>query len=161
MEHGYNEERGAFVQAYGSEALDAANLLIPFAGLLPVNDPRIMSTIDLSLEELMEDGVVHRYRTDQVDDGLEGDEGAFGLTTFWLIDALALAGRLDEAREMFDAAARRANHVGLFAEQFDPATGAFLGNFPQAFTHIGLINSAVYIARAEGRLLAGSVRDWT
>jgi GH15 family glucan-1,4-alpha-glucosidase len=151
LANGYDEERGAFVQAYGSKALDAANLLIPMSGLLPPDDPRVVSTIDRSLEELTENGVVYRYRTDQVDDGIAGHEGAFGLTTFWMVDALALAGRVDEAVAMFEAAARRANHVGLFAEQFDPASGAFRGNFPQAFTHIGLINSAVYIAHAQGK----------
>jgi GH15 family glucan-1,4-alpha-glucosidase len=151
LENGYDAERGAFVQAYGSKALDAANLLIPMSGLLPADDPRVQSTIDRSLEELTEDGVVYRYRTDEVDDGVAGHEGAFGLTTFWMVDALALSGRTEEAVEMFEAAAGRANHVGLFAEQFDPASGAFRGNFPQAFTHIGLITSAVYIAHARGK----------
>jgi GH15 family glucan-1,4-alpha-glucosidase len=151
LERGFDEERGAFVQAFGSQALDAANLLIPVAGLLDVHDPRVQATIDRSLEELTEGGVVYRYRTDQVDDGLAGHEGAFGLTTFWMVDALALSGRLEEAQAMFEGAANRVNHVGLFAEQFDPGTGAFLGNFPQAFTHLGLINSAIYIAHAAGK----------
>jgi GH15 family glucan-1,4-alpha-glucosidase len=150
LERGWNAERGAFVQSYDSTALDAANLLIPIVGFLPIDDPRVQATIDLSLEELTENGLVHRYRTDDADDGLPGQEGAFGLTTFWMIDALALSGRLEEAREMFDGVARRANHVGLYSEEFDPESGAFLGNFPQAFTHIGFINSAVYIAHAEG-----------
>ena len=151
LERGYSEERGVFVQAFGDTALDAANLNIPLVGFLPVEDPRVQSTLDVYLDELTEDGLVYRYRTDATDDGLAGEEGAFGLTTFWMIDALALSGRIEEARTMFEGVARRANHVGLFAEQFDPRSGAFLGNFPQAFTHIGLINSAVYIAHAEGR----------
>jgi GH15 family glucan-1,4-alpha-glucosidase len=153
LERGYNEERGAFVQAFGTTALDAANLLIPLMGFLPADDPRVQSTIDLYLEELTENGLVYRYRTDdeEADDGLEGHEGAFGLTTFWMVDALALSGRLDEACEMFEGLARRANHVGLYSEEFDPRSGAFLGNFPQAFTHIGFINSAIYIAHAEGK----------
>jgi GH15 family glucan-1,4-alpha-glucosidase len=151
LEHGYDPERGAFVQSAGSRALDAANLLIPVVGFLPADDERVQNTIDLSLKELTENGLVYRYLTDDTDDGLPGEEGAFGLTTFWMIDALALSGRLDEARSMFEGIAARANHVGLYSEEFDPRSGGFLGNFPQAFTHIGLINSAIYIAHAEGR----------
>lgn len=151
LENGWNEERGAFVQAYGSTALDAANLHIVLEGFLPPDDPRVQSTIDRCLEELTENGMVYRYRTDHADDGLPGSEGTFGLATFWMVDALALSGRLDEAWQMFEGMARRANHVGLYSEQFDADTGAFLGNFPQAFTHIGFINSAVYLAHAEGR----------
>jgi GH15 family glucan-1,4-alpha-glucosidase len=83
---------------------------------------------------------------------LPGREGAFVLCTFWLVDALTLSGRLGEARELFDGLARRANHVGLYAEQMDPETGVFLGNFPQAYSHVGVVNSALYLARAEGRL---------
>jgi pentatricopeptide repeat protein len=150
LEHGWDSERGAFIQAYGNEALDASNLVIPMVGFLPADDPRVQATINRSLEGLIENGLVYRYRADEVDDGLPGHEGAFGLTTFWLIDALALSGRLDEAHELFDGMARRANHVGLYSEEIDPASGAFLGNFPQAFTHLGLVNSAVYIADAEG-----------
>jgi GH15 family glucan-1,4-alpha-glucosidase len=153
IERGYDEERGAFVQSFGTTALDAANLHVPLVGFLPPEDPRVQSTIDLYLEELTENGVVFRYRTDDAgaDDGLPGHEGAFGLTTFWMVDALALSGRIDEACEMFEGAANRANHLGLYSEEFDPRSGRFLGNFPQAFTHIGFINSAVYIAHAEGR----------
>jgi len=150
LEHGWNESRGAFVQTYGGEALDASNLVLPIVGFLPAEDPRIQSTIDRVLEELTENGLVYRYRSDEVDDGLPGHEGAFGLATFWMIDALALSGRLDEAHEMFEGIARRANHLGLYSEEIDPQSGLFLGNFPQAFTHLGLINSALYIADAEG-----------
>jgi pentatricopeptide repeat protein len=155
LEHGYSRERGSFIQSYGSTALDAANLMIPLVGFLPFEDERVQSTIDRTMEALVENGLVYRYRTEETDDGLSGHEGAFGLTTFWLIDALALSGRLDEANELFDSMARRANHVGLYSEEIDPASGAFLGNFPQAFTHIGLINSAAYIAYAEGREIPG------
>jgi GH15 family glucan-1,4-alpha-glucosidase len=151
LEHGYDASRGAFVQAYGSTAFDAANLLIPLTGFLPAEDPRVQSTIDRYLDELTENDLVFRYRTSQTQDGLSGDEGAFGLTTFWMIDALALSGRLDAACRMFENIARRANHVGLYSEELDPTSGMFLGNFPQAFTHIGFINSAVYLAYAEGR----------
>lgn len=151
LENGYDAQRGAFVQSYGASALDAANLVIPLEGFLPAHDPRVQSTIDRSLEELTENGLVYRYLAEEGVDGLPGHEGAFGLTTFWMIDALALSGRLDEANEMFEGIARRANHLGLYSEELDPHTGEFLGNFPQAFTHIGFINSAIYIAHAEGR----------
>jgi GH15 family glucan-1,4-alpha-glucosidase len=151
LDFGYDTERRAFVQAYGSQALDAANLVIPMVGFLPADDSRVQSTIDRCLEELTENGLVHRYDAEQTDDGLPGGEGAFGLTTFWLIDALALSGRIDEASALFEGMGNRANHVGLYSEEIDPGSGAFLGNFPQAFTHIGLVNSALYIAQAEGR----------
>ena len=151
LEEGYDPEVGAFVQAFGSKALDAANLLIPVVEFLPFNDPRVQGTIDRTLERLTHNGVVHRYLTSHTDDGLSGGEGGFGLTTFWLVDALALSGRLDEAHSLFEGMVKRANHLGLYAEEFDPHTGAFLGNFPQGFSHIGFVNSALYLARAEGR----------
>ena len=150
-EEGYDAEVGAFVQSFGSRSLDAANLLMPIVEFLPFDDPRIQSTIDRILEELTEGGVVYRYHTEDGKDGLPGGEGAFGLTTFWMVDALALSGRVDEAHEMFEGMVRRANHLGLYAEEFDPTTGAFLGNFPQGFSHIGFINSALYLARVAGR----------
>jgi GH15 family glucan-1,4-alpha-glucosidase len=149
LAEGYDRRVGAFVQSFGSSVLDASNLLIPIVEFLPFDDPRVQGTIDRTLERLTENGLVYRYLAD---DGLPGGEGAFGLTTFWMVDALALSGRLEEAREMFEGVARRANHVGLYSEEFDPRTGAFLGNFPQAFSHIGFINSALYLARAEGRI---------
>ena len=149
LEQGYDPRVGAFVQAFGSTALDAANLLIPTVGFLPFDDPRVQGTIDRTLEKLTVNGLVYRYLSD---DGLPGGEGAFGLCTFWLCDALALSGRVDEARELFGKMVSRANHVGLFAEEFDAVTGEFLGNFPQAFSHIGLVNSALYLARAAGRI---------
>jgi GH15 family glucan-1,4-alpha-glucosidase len=148
LERGYDEEIGAFVQFFGSRDLDAANLLIPRHELLPPNDPRVQSTIDRTLEQLTDNGLVYRYKAD---DGLPGEEGAFGLCTFWMVDALALSGRLDEANEIFRGMAERASEVGLFSEEIDPESGVFLGNFPQAYTHVGLINSALYLAHAEGR----------
>ena len=148
IEHGYDPGLGAFVQAYGTPALDAANLLIPVMEFLPGHDPRVERTIDLTLERLTDRGLVYRYLTD---DGLPGSEGAFGLCTYWMVDALALRGRLDEAWDLFDGMKGRANHLGLYAEEIDPHSGEFLGNYPQAFTHIGLINSVLYLARAEGR----------
>jgi pentatricopeptide repeat protein len=152
LEQGYDPDLGAFVQSYGSRELDAADLRIPLLEFLPVDDERVQGTIDATMEVLTEGGLVYRYR---MDDGLPGEEGAFGLCTFWLVDCLALSGRVEEARSLFEGMVARANHVGLYPEQFDPATGAFLGNFPQAFTHIGLINSALYLAHAEGRPIPG------
>ncbi|MDK2890326.1 MAG: hypothetical protein PWR21_958 [Methanoculleus sp.] len=152
LEQGYDAEVGAFVQSYGSKDLDAANLRIPLLELLPFDDDRVAGTIDATIDGLVENGLVYRYLAD---DGLPGEEGAFGLCTFWLIDVLALSGRIKEARSRFKRMVNRANHVGLYSEQLDPATGAFLGNFPQAFTHIGLINSAIYLAYAEGKPIPG------
>jgi GH15 family glucan-1,4-alpha-glucosidase len=148
LENGYNRDLGAFTLAYDSRDLDAANLRIPLLEFLPIDDPRVQGTIDRTIEQLTEKGLVYRYHTD---DGLPGEEGAFGLCSFWLSDALALSKRLDEAWEFFTTMARHANHVGLFSEQIDPATGEFLGNFPQAFTHIGFINSLLYLAYGEGK----------
>jgi GH15 family glucan-1,4-alpha-glucosidase len=148
LEKGFDRDRNSFVQSYGSRDLDAANLRIALVEFLPAKDPRIQGTIDRTLEELTFDGLVCRY---VADDGLPGKEGAFGLCTFWLVDVLALSGRMEEARSIFDRMADRANPLGLFPEQIDHETGEFLGNFPQAFTHIGFINSALYLAYAEGR----------
>jgi GH15 family glucan-1,4-alpha-glucosidase len=148
LQRGWDEAQGSFIQRFGQPALDATNLLIPLHELLPFEDPRVQSTIDCTLRELTENGLVYRYRAD---DGLPGKEGAFVLCTFWLVDALALSGRLDEAKEIYDGVCARANHVGLFSEQIDPRSGQFLGNTPQAFSHLGLLNSTLYLAHAEGR----------
>lgn len=152
LEHGYNDDIDAFVQIAGDGQLDAANLLMPIYGFLPVGDPRVQNTIDRTLQELTVDDLVYRYHAA---DGLPGQEGAFVLCTFWLVDALTQSGRLDEAYRIFDGLADRANHVGLLSEQIDPSTGDFLGNFPQAYSHVGLINSALGLAEAEGRYCAG------
>jgi GH15 family glucan-1,4-alpha-glucosidase len=148
LERGFDRELNSFVWAFGTKDLDAANLLIPMQEFLPASDPRVQGTIDRTLEQLTVNGLVYRYKGD---DGLPGEEGAFGLCTFWMVDALALSKRLDEAYEIFEGMVGRANHLGLYSEEIDPDSGEFLGNFPQAFTHIGLINSALYLARAEGR----------
>jgi len=147
LDRGYDRELGCFVQAYGSKELDASNLRLPLMGLLPADDYRVQGTIDRTMERLMENGLVYRYLND---DSFPQGEGAFGLCTFWLVDALALSGRMDEARAIFENALSLGNHVGLFSEQYDAATGEALGNFPQAFTHVGLINSAINLSRAEG-----------
>jgi GH15 family glucan-1,4-alpha-glucosidase len=148
LERGYSRDIGAFTQTLDGEELDAALLLLPLHEMLPVDDPRVQSTIDRTLERLTEHDLVYRYRAD---DGLPGEEGAFVLCSFWLVDALALSGRLTEAERIFESLLRRANHVGLYAEQIDPRTGQFLGNFPQAFSHLGLLNSALYLAYAQGK----------
>jgi GH15 family glucan-1,4-alpha-glucosidase len=150
LRHGYDPEEGAFVQSFGSKVLDASNLLIPIHELLPGDDPRVLGTLQRTVEELTHAGLVYRYRAD---DGLPGEEGAFGLTTFWLVDALVLAGEQERAWEIYEGLARRATPLGLFSEQIDPSSGEFLGNYPQAFTHLGLINSALYLAYGEGARL--------
>ena len=147
---GFDAELGAFRQSYERDVLDASNLLLPLLEFLPVDDPRVLSNLDATVEGLSRNGLLFRYLAP---DGLAGGEGAFGLCNFWLVDALAMSGRVEEARERFEDLASRVNHVGLYSEQIDPETGAFLGNFPQAFTHLGLINSAIYLAHAEGREL--------
>ena len=147
LDRGLDSNTDAFSMTFGDAELDAANLLLPIYGFLEPEDPRLQATIDRTLEELTENGLVYRYR---IDDGLPGEEGAFVLCSFWLVDALALSGRTEEARKLFDRLAKRVNHVGLFSEQIDPRTGAFLGNFPQAFSHIGLINSVTYLVVTAG-----------
>lgn len=148
LERGFDPALGAFRQSYERGIVDASNLLIPLTEFLPFDDPRVQANLDRTLDELMTDGLVHRYHGD---DGVAGGEGAFGLCTFWAVDALALSGRVDEASELYRSMLARANHLGLFSEQIDPASGGFLGNFPQAFTHLGVINSALYLAHVEGR----------
>jgi len=149
LERGYDEELGAFVQSYGSETLDATGLLLPVVGFLPFDDERVQGTIDATEERLVADDVlVHRY---DGDDGLPGSEGAFVLCSCWLVDALALGGRVDEARERFEALVEYVGPLGLVAEELDTESGHHLGNYPQAFSHIGIVNSALYLGFAEGR----------
>jgi len=138
----YDGERGTFTQSYGSAALDAGVLMIPLVGLLPGDDPRVTGTIDAVRAELGHDGLISRYSTDATDDGLSGTEGQFLACSFWLVDALALNGRRDEARALFERLLGLANDVGLFAEEYDVARGRQVGNFPQAFTHLALVNAA-------------------
>ena len=155
LEQGYDSRRKSFLQSFEGSSLDASNLLIPRLGFLPPDDPRVLGTIDATLRELTENGMVHRYDVDDTEDGVSGCEGAFGICTFWLSDALALAGRVEEARDIFVGMAGRANDLGLFPEEIDPSTGEFLGNYPQAFTHVGLINSAFCL----GQALSGGTDD--
>lgn len=147
LAQGWNERIGAFTQTFENEALDASNLMIPIVGFLPADDPRVLSTLAVTEEKLTDArGLVYRYKSV---DGLEGEEGSFLLCTFWLSHALALAGRVEEARNAFENAAAYANDVGLLSEEIDPETGELIGNFPQAFSHIGLINAAWAISQAE------------
>jgi alpha,alpha-trehalase len=150
LREGWSDKAGAFTQYFGSTDLDASNLMMPIVGFLPADDPRILATIEATASRLTDDaGLVYRYRTEAGVDGLAGAEGTFLMCTFWLAHALALAGRTGQAREVFDRAAGYVNDVGLLAEEVDPATGELLGNFPQAFSHIGLVNAAWAISRAE------------
>ncbi|MEV5982371.1 glycoside hydrolase family 15 protein [Streptomyces sp. NPDC052114] len=143
-ERGYDAERNTFTQSYGSAELDAALLLIPRLGFLPPDDPRVIGTIDAVRADLGHDGLLRRYGTQEAEvDGLPGDEGVFVVCSFWLADALHLAGRTKEARELFERLLGLTNDVGLLAEEYDPVTGRQLGNFPQAFSHIGLVSTAL------------------
>ncbi|HVC91904.1 MAG TPA: glycoside hydrolase family 15 protein [Acidobacteriaceae bacterium] len=149
LEHGWNEAAGAFTQAYGSQDLDASALMIPIVGFLPADDPRIRATIHAIQTRLTDKGgLVYRYLSH---DGLEGQEGTFLLCTFWLAQVLAMAGRVDEAKGTFSRATSFANDLGLLSEEVNPDNGELLGNFPQAFSHVGLVNAAWAISQAEER----------
>jgi GH15 family glucan-1,4-alpha-glucosidase len=149
LARGFSQKLNSFVQSFDSEIVDATSLLIPLLGFLPPDDPRVTGTIDATLNSLSTgDGLIDRYRTD---DGLPGKEGSFVLCSFWLIKALALSGRVQEAEDMFLHVLDYVSPLGLLAEEIDPETGRQLGNFPQAFAHIGLINSALYLGIAKGR----------
>ena len=146
LKEGYNREVGAFTQTLGGGALDASALAVPLTGFLPATDPRVVSTAAKIQEQLTSGGLVYRYLTD---DGLPGGEATFALCGFWLVDNLALQGRAGEARELFERIAGYANDLGLLAEEIDPASGELLGNYPQGFSHLALIRSALNISRAE------------
>ena len=148
LAHGFDERLGAFVQAYGGRALDASVLLLPLVGFIDAHDPRMRATVAAIERGLMRDGLVLRYDTGDTDDGLRGGEGAFLPCSFWLADNYILAGRLSEARALFERLAGLAcNDVGLMSEEFDVRGGRFLGNFPQALSHIALVNTAFNLAR--------------
>jgi GH15 family glucan-1,4-alpha-glucosidase len=140
----------AFVQYYGAKHLDASLLMLPLVGFLPASDPRIQGTVDAIQHQLMRDGFVERYPTLPEVDGLPSGEGTFLLCTFWLVDNLALQGRYAEARDIFVRLLALRNDVGLLSEQYDPLTQRFMGNFPQAFSHVGLINTARNLTRVGG-----------
>jgi GH15 family glucan-1,4-alpha-glucosidase len=152
LERGWSEARGAFAQSFDSDELDAAQLLMPILGFLPATDERMRATIDAIADGLTEDGLVLRYRNDEGlnADGLTGEEGTFVICSFWLVSCLAMAGEIERAEELFDSLVSYANDLGLLAEEIDTASGELLGNFPQAFSHIGLIVAAYAIDSAPG-----------
>jgi GH15 family glucan-1,4-alpha-glucosidase len=148
---GYDPERGAFVQSYGSKLLDAAVLMIPLVGFLPPEDERVRNTVATIERELMEDGFVRRYEESEDAaevDGLPPGEGAFLPCSFWLVDNLALQGRVDDAGERFERLLGIRSGLGLLAEEYDTRLGRLVGNFPQAFSHVGLVNSAFNLSQA-------------
>ncbi len=163
-EKGIDPDRGCFTQFYGSTQVDASLLMLVLVGFLPPDDPRIIATVEAIESDLLVDGFVLRYRTDVAPDGspiaddgsasvdgLPPGEGAFLLTTFWLVDNLVMLGRIDDARERFEALLALRNDVGLLSEEWDVTSARMVGNFPQAFSHVGLLNSAGNLARgAEG-----------
>ena len=148
--NGFDGQRNSFVQYYGGKALDASLLLMPQTGFLPPDDPRVLGTIDAIERELVQDGLVLRYSTERTDDGMDGAEGAFLVCSFWLADAYVLCGRREKAIEVFDRLLGLRNDLGLLSEEYDSAAKRMLGNFPQAFSHIGLINTAHNLLKAEG-----------
>lgn len=144
---GVDAETGAFTQQLGGSALDASTLLVPLVRFLPADDERVLATMERVRDELGGDGLVYRYV--ETDDGVAGGEATFAICSFWLVDNLALAGRLDEAEQLFERLLTHTNDLGLMSEQIDPSTGELLGNFPQAFSHVGLIGAALNVERAQ------------
>jgi GH15 family glucan-1,4-alpha-glucosidase len=146
---GFDAERNCFVQAYGSKQLDASLLLLPMVGFLPPDDPRIRGTVEAIEQRLMANGLVLRYETESGVDGLPPGEGTFLACSFWLVDNYVLLGRHADARRLFRRLLRLCNDVGLLAEEYDPRSRRMLGNFPQAFSHVALVNSAFNLTRVE------------
>jgi GH15 family glucan-1,4-alpha-glucosidase len=148
---GFDSELNSFVQAYGSKRLDASLLLLPLVGFLPPDEPRMRGTLRAIEEKLLtQEEFVLRYESEYGIDGLPAGEGAFFASGFWLVDNYVLHGRCDEARRLFERLLSRCNDVGLLAEEFDPLTGRMLGNFPQAYCHVGIINCALNLSRQKG-----------
>jgi alpha,alpha-trehalase len=148
------DERGVFTQHYETTGLDASVLLMPLVRFLPPDDPRIRATVLAIADELTEDGLVLRYRVEETDDGLAGEEGTFTICSFWLVSALCEIGEIDRARDLCEKLLAYASDLGLYAEEIDTRTGRHLGNFPQAFTHLALINAVMHVIRAEDVLAA-------
>jgi GH15 family glucan-1,4-alpha-glucosidase len=148
LEHGVSD-RGVLRQHYATDGLDASNLLAAIFGFLPGDDPRLRATVLAIADELTEHGYVLRYRTDETDDGLSGKEGTFLICSFWLVSALAIVGEQPRARDLMERLLREASPLGLYAEELDADTGRHLGNFPQAFSHLALIEAAARIIHAE------------
>jgi GH15 family glucan-1,4-alpha-glucosidase len=140
--HGFDDEVGSFVQSYGSKELDASALLLPAIGFLPPEDPRIIGTVEAIERGLISDGLVRRYDTAKSDDGLPVGEGMFLACSFWLVDAYLMLGRRDDAVRLFERLLALRNDLGLLSEEYEPRSGRLVGNFPQAFSHLALVNSA-------------------
>jgi GH15 family glucan-1,4-alpha-glucosidase len=153
LSEGWSERKKAFTMVFGGEDLDAANLLMPLVGFLPAKDPKMTSTIQRIREELSEDDLIYRYK---VDDGQLGKEGSFTVCSFWMVDCLTRLGKLREAEGLLNQLIKRSNHLGLYSEEIDPKTGEALGNFPQAYTHMGLITASVHLEDA--RRKSGLIR---
>jgi GH15 family glucan-1,4-alpha-glucosidase len=149
------DERGVFCQHYDTDALDASVLLMPLVRFLPPEDERIQRTVLAIADELTEDGLVLRYRVDETDDGLSGEEGTFAICSFWLVSALVEIEELERARDLCERMLSHASPLGLYGEEIDPSSGRHLGNFPQAFTHLALINAVMHVIRAEQGLETG------
>ena len=145
-----------FVQHYGSDALDAALLLIPLVRFLPGDDPLVRNTVDGIADELGADGLILRYKVEETDDGLEGEEGTFAICSWWMVSAFVETGELDRARQMCEKLLAYASPLLLYAEEIDAVTGRHLGNFPQAFTHLALINAVMKLIAAEEEMLAAT-----
>jgi GH15 family glucan-1,4-alpha-glucosidase len=152
---GLDPERGCFVQSYGSRNLDASLLLLTVLDFLPADDPRMVATIEAVEADLLVDGFVLRYRPEETGDGLPGQEGAFLACSFWLVNALTLIGRVEDATALFERLLAIRNDLGLLAEEYDPGSSRQLGNFPQAFSHVALVNAAHRLGRALARRSAG------
>ena len=153
LSEGWSEKKKAFAMVFGGEDLDAANLLMPLVGFLPARDPKMSATIQRIREELSEDDLIYRYK---VDDGQLGREGTFTVCSFWMVDCLTRLGKLREAEGLLNQLTKRSNHLGLYSEEIDPKTGEALGNFPQAYTHMGLITASVHLE--EARRKTGLIR---
>ena len=153
LSEGWSEKRKAFTMVFGGEDLDAANLLMPLVGFLPARDPKMTSTIQRIREELSEEDLIYRYKAD---DGQLGKEGTFTVCSFWMVDCLTRLGKLREAEGLLNQLTKRSNHLGLYSEEIDPKTGEALGNFPQAYTHMGLITASVHLE--EARRKTGLIR---
>ena len=156
LELGYNREIGAFTQALGSKDLDATALAVAMYEMLPATDPRVVSTVKVLREKLSNKGFLYRYVPEESE--FHQPEGVFIICTLWLVNVLAQMGRIDEAEALFSRVTETANDLGLFAEEFDPETGEMLGNFPQALTHLSVINAALNL---EGRPSGKVPRRWT
>ncbi|MGA8726159.1 MAG: glycoside hydrolase family 15 protein [Acidimicrobiales bacterium] len=150
------DQRGIFCQAYDTSALDASVLLVPLLGFLPPEDPRVRATVLAIAEELTEDDLVLRYRVHEIDDGFRGEEGTFTICSFWLVSALVEIGEFDRARDLCGKLLSFASPLHLYAEELDPHTGGHLGNFPQAFSHLALINAVMHVISADESYATGS-----